>query len=149
MSETHRWRWGNVPIPEPHVIGLGAGLALQALVGWTIALPAWARGIGWLLAVGGLALIVWAVRAAARVPMARPDALILSGPYAWSRNPMYVGWTVVYLGVALGVGGGWALVLLPGVLAFTHVAVMYEERSLQDRFGEAYQAYRARVRRYL
>jgi protein-S-isoprenylcysteine O-methyltransferase Ste14 len=62
---------------------------------------------------------------------------------------MYVGWTMVYLGVALMAGSRWLLTLLPAVLAYTHRTVLREERSLETRFGRDYRQYRERVRRYL
>jgi protein-S-isoprenylcysteine O-methyltransferase Ste14 len=97
----------------------------------------------------GLWLGVSAVRAAAGVDLERPNQLVDSGPYAFSRNPMYLAWTVGYVGVALVTGTAWPLLLLPVVLAVTQVVVMREERSLERRFGTAYRSYKASVRRYL
>jgi protein-S-isoprenylcysteine O-methyltransferase Ste14 len=75
--------------------------------------------------------------------------LVDSGPYAFSRNPMYLAWTVGYVGVALVAGTAWPLMLLPVVLAVTQVVVMREERFLERRFGDAYRSYKTSVRRYL
>jgi protein-S-isoprenylcysteine O-methyltransferase Ste14 len=86
------------------------------------------------------------VRTAAAVDLERPDQLVDSGPYAFSRNPMYVGWTLGYVGVALVAGTAWALLFLPAVLVLTHVVVKREERSLERRFGAAYQSYKTSVR---
>jgi protein-S-isoprenylcysteine O-methyltransferase Ste14 len=104
---------------------------------------------GWPLILAGLWLGAWAVRAAAAVDLERPDQLVHSGPYAFSRNPMYLAWTAGYLGAALVAGTAWPLLLLPVVLAATHVAVLREERSLERRFGAAYRSYKTSVRRYL
>jgi protein-S-isoprenylcysteine O-methyltransferase Ste14 len=87
--------------------------------------------------------------AAAGVDLERPNQLIDSGPYALSRNPMYVAWTVGYVGVTLVAGTAWPLLLLPAVLVVTQVVVMREERSLERSFGAAYRNYKASVRRYL
>jgi protein-S-isoprenylcysteine O-methyltransferase Ste14 len=89
------------------------------------------------------------VRAAASVNLERPDQLVDNGPYAFSRNPMYVAWTVGYLGIALVAGTAWPLLLLPAVLVVTQVVVQREERSLERRFGAAYRSYKTSVRRYL
>ena len=62
---------------------------------------------------------------------------------------MYLAWTAGYVGVALVAGTAWPLLLLPFVLAATHLAVLAEERSLERRFGATYRRYRASVRRYL
>ena len=86
---------------------------------------------------------------AAGVELERPNQVVDSGPYAFSRNPMYLAWTVGYVGVALVAGTAWPLMLLPVVLAVTQVVVMREERSLERRFGDAYRSYKTSVRRYL
>jgi protein-S-isoprenylcysteine O-methyltransferase Ste14 len=89
------------------------------------------------------------VRAAAGIDLERPNQLVQSGPYAYGRNPMYVAWTLGYVGVALVAGIAWPLLLLPVVLVLTQVVVMREERFLERRFGAAYRNYEASVRRYL
>ena len=150
MRARSGWRWGNVPLPETYLVGLGAGLLLQVVAPWRPPWPAGAgRAAGWPLLLAGLGLAAWAVRAAAEVRLARPDRLVRGGPYAVSRNPMYVASAAAYLGIALVAGAAWPLLLLPGVLAATHVVVVREERSLEARFGGAYRSYQSSVRRYL
>ena len=149
-TECPAWRWGNIPIPEAHLVGLGTGILLQVLRPWSLPWPTWAGQVcGWTLLLAGLWLGAWAVRAAARVDLERPNQLVDSGPYAFSRNPMYVAWTVGYLGVALVAGTAWPLLLLPVVLAVTQVVVLREERSLERHFGDKYRRYKTSVRRYL
>jgi protein-S-isoprenylcysteine O-methyltransferase Ste14 len=144
------WRWGNVPIPEAHLVGLATGILLQVVRPWRPPWPGWiGQAGGWLLLLVGLWLGAWAVRAAAGVDLERPDQLVDGGPYALSRNPMYVAWTAGYMGAALVTGTAWPLLLLPVVLVATQVAVLREERSLERRFGDAYRSYKASVRRYL
>jgi protein-S-isoprenylcysteine O-methyltransferase Ste14 len=126
------WRWGNVPLPWRPPWPAGAG-----------------RAVGWPLLLAGLGLAAWAVRAAAEVDLERPDRLVRRGPYAHSRNPMYVASAAVYVGIALVAGAAWPLALLPAVLLATHVVIVREERVLDGRFGAAYRSYRASVRRYL
>ena len=150
MRARSGWRWGNVPLPETYLVGLGAGLLLQVVAPWRPPWPAGAgRAVGWPLLLAGLGLAALAVRAAAEVRLERPDRLIRRGPYALSRNPMYVASAAVYLGIALVAGAAWPLLLLPGVLAATHVVIVREERSLEARFGATYRSYRSSVRRYL
>jgi protein-S-isoprenylcysteine O-methyltransferase Ste14 len=144
------WRWGNVPLPEAHLVGLGAGIVLQVVAPWRLAWPGWVgQATGWPLLLAGLTLGAWAVRVAGEVDLEGPDRLVRHGPYRLSRNPMYVAWTLGYLGVALVAGAVWLLVLLPAVAAATQVGVVREERALERRFGDAYRRYRASVRRYL
>jgi protein-S-isoprenylcysteine O-methyltransferase Ste14 len=149
-TECPAWRWGNIPIPEAHLVGLGTGILLQVLRPWSLPWSAWAGQVcGWTLLLAGLWLGAWAVRAAAGVDLEGPNQLVDSGPYAFSRNPMYVAWTVGYLGVALVAGTAWPLLLLPVVLAVTQVVVLREERSLERYFGDKYRCYTTSVRRYL
>jgi protein-S-isoprenylcysteine O-methyltransferase Ste14 len=144
------WRWRNIPIPEAHLVGLGTGILLQVVTPWRPPWPAWiGHGCGWSLLLAGLAFGTWAVRTAAAVDLERPGQLVDSGPYAHSRNPMYVAWTLGYVGVALVAGTAWPLLLLPVVLVVTHIVVRREERSLERRFGDAYSSYKTSVRRYL
>jgi protein-S-isoprenylcysteine O-methyltransferase Ste14 len=149
-TATPAWRWGNIPIPEAHLVGLGTGILLQVLTPRSLPWPAWiGPEAGWPLLLAGMWLGAWAVRAAARVDLERPNQLVDSGPYAFSRNPMYVAWTLGYAGVALVTGTAWPLLLLPVVLVVTHLVVLREELSLERRFGDAYRSYKASVRRYL
>jgi protein-S-isoprenylcysteine O-methyltransferase Ste14 len=125
-------------------------MALQLVAPWRPPWPARAgQAAGWPLLLAGLWLGGWAVRAAGDVDLERPPQLVQGGPYAFSRNPMYVAWTLGYAGAALVAHTAWPLAGLPVVLAVTGGAVRREERSLERRFGPAYRAYLASVRRYL
>jgi protein-S-isoprenylcysteine O-methyltransferase Ste14 len=80
--------------------------------------------------------------------ISQPNEVIDSGPYRFSRNPMYVAWTLIYLGAAALMNTLWPLTLLPLLVAFTHyIVVRREEQQLEAQFGEAYRQYRKRVRR--
>jgi protein-S-isoprenylcysteine O-methyltransferase Ste14 len=150
VSRHAAWRWGNVPLPETYLVGLGVGLLLRVVAPWRPPWPTGAgRALGWPLLLAGLGLAAWAVRAAAEVRLERPDRLVRRGPYAVSRNPMYVASAAVYVGIALVAGAAWPLLLLPAVLLAIHLVVTQEERSLEARFGAGYRSYRTSVRRYL
>ncbi len=76
--------------------------------------------------------------------------LIVRGSYRFSRNPMYVGLTLIVLGIAAISGRGWMAALSFCALAAVHfTAVLPEERYLAGKFGAAYLEYKSRVRRYL
>ena len=84
----------------------------------------------------------------------RPDqptlALASDGPFRFTRNPLYIAVTGLYLGIALLVNALWPLVLLIPVLAVLRWGVVgREERYLEAKFGEPYRAYKARVRRWI
>jgi protein-S-isoprenylcysteine O-methyltransferase Ste14 len=150
MDKNAAWRWANVPLPEAHLVGLGAGFLIQLIAPWTLPWPSWiGHALGWPLILAGLWLAAWAVRTAADVKLERPNQLVRSGPYAFSRNPMYLAWTLAYAGIALVANAAWPLLLLPAVLLVTHLGVVREERFLERRFGTAYRTYETSVRRYL
>jgi protein-S-isoprenylcysteine O-methyltransferase Ste14 len=57
MSTRAAWRWANVPLPEPHLVGLGTGLLLQLVAPWRLPWPAWVgRAVGVPLLLAGIAL---------------------------------------------------------------------------------------------
>jgi protein-S-isoprenylcysteine O-methyltransferase Ste14 len=149
-NSSSSWRWDNVPLPEPHMAGILASAALHLARPWR--LPGSRRlhsCAGWTLLGAGVAISAWAVRAASDVNLERPSALICSGPYAKSRNPMYVGWTLLYLGGALISRNAWMVASLPVVAGLIQRDVLREERTLERAFGEEYLRYRKLVRRYL
>ena len=83
-------------------------------------------------------------------PTGQATALATEGVYAFTRNPMYVGALACFLGLALALRSSWLLVLLPPLaVALLKLAIAREEAYLRRRFGEAYDAYCARVRRWL
>ena len=97
-----------------------------------------------------LALFVfWRARTGV-VPTGPASRLITGGPYRLSRNPMYLGLTVAYIGGVLLTDIAWTLLTLALVLAGIHLFVIRrEERYLAEAFGERYSEYRSRVRRWV
>ena len=84
------------------------------------------------------------------VPVTPTRALVTGGPYRFSRNPMYVGMTLAYVGVATWTQAVWAFVYLPIVLlAIRRLVIDPEERYLTAKFGEVYVRYCQQVRRWL
>jgi protein-S-isoprenylcysteine O-methyltransferase Ste14 len=130
--------------------GLILGILLQVIVPWRLLPHAWiGHVVGWPLVLGGALLAGWAVVVAGEVDVEDPARIVIAGPYAHSRNPMYVAWTGVYVGIAFVLNSVWLLLLLPIVLVLIHLVVLREERALKRRFGAEYAAYRSRTRRYL
>ena len=149
MDTGRRWRAGNIPLPEPYLIGIGASLALHRNRPVRIGGDKSVRGVGGVLLVSGLAVAAWATLAAKDSELARPERLVADGPYKMSRNPMYLGWSLAYIGSALLSDSGWPLILLPGVGMAIHLEVLEEEQRLESRFGDQYREYVHRVRRYI
>lgn len=117
--------------------------------------PGPSRVVGWALLATALALMAWSVLVMFRHrttvnPYGQPRALVTGGPFAWSRNPIYLGDSLAFASLALLLASPWPLLLLPAVMACMNQGVIErEERRLQATFGAAYDAYRARVRRWL
>jgi len=83
-------------------------------------------------------------------PWESTSTLVTDGPFRLSRNPIYIGYTLLYLGVAFWANSLWPVVLLPLVVWLMHrLVITREEAYLESRFGDAYRAYRHRVRRWL
>ena len=105
-----------------------------------------------LLAVGLFVTAVRAFRAASTpVPGNRPTATIVrTGPYRFSRNPIYVAFSALQVGIALCVGSPWLLItLVPAVALMSVWVIPREERYLEARFSCEYLSYKASVRRWL
>jgi len=144
------WRWGNLPLPEAHLVVIVIGVALNALrpvgIGWS---GAWLTVAGMILILSGATFMVWATGTAGRVKLADPDSLITTGPYRLSRHPMYVAWTLAYFGLILVLDSAWLLILAPILAVWVHWESGREERRLLEAFGSLYEGYRSQVRRYL
>jgi protein-S-isoprenylcysteine O-methyltransferase Ste14 len=142
-------RLSNVPVPEQNLVGIAAGLLLHRARPWRLPGPRHAhRLVGGALCAGGTALVVRSWAAAEQVELSEPDRLVTSGPYAISRNPMYVGWTLLHLGIGVVAGSAWVVATLPPAAGWVHRQVMSEERALAVSFGDEFDRYRATVVRY-
>jgi protein-S-isoprenylcysteine O-methyltransferase Ste14 len=117
--------------------------------------PPGARLVAWGLVAAGVLLAASAVvlfrRAGTTPNPTRPTtALVLHGPYRFTRNPMYLGLSLCYLGAALLVNSIWPLILFPALIVLVQGWVIaLEEAYLERKFAAEYRAYRARVRRWL
>lgn len=123
------------------IVGTGAGAA-QVTVG-TAMLAA-----GFMLMAWGL--ITFIKLRTAILPFHAARTLVIKPPYTFTRNPMYLGLLVAYLGGALATNWAWPLVFLPVVvLIMNGFVIAREERYLAGEFGADYDAYRRRVRRWI
>lgn len=110
---------------------------------------------GALLVVAGAAMMLAAAwlfrRLDTGVQPSQPTTVIATtGPYRWTRNPMYLGMALTYAGLAIGLDGPIAFALLPLVLiAIQTQVIAREERYLDAKFGDDYRRYKAGVRRWL
>jgi protein-S-isoprenylcysteine O-methyltransferase Ste14 len=90
-------------------------------------------------------------RAATPLPTNQPArALVTNGIHGWTRNPIYLGFFLVYVGIGIAGHSPWILVLtMPIAVVIRYGVVAREEAYLERRFGDAYRNYKARVRRWL
>ena len=144
-----------IPTPIWAVIILAAVYFAGALLGWQSGGPQSSVG-GIAIIALGLAFSAWGVltfRGAGtevQPSSATNKALVTHGPYALTRNPMYVGMVTITLGVALLVGA--PLLFAAPVLLFlldNFVIIPFEEAKMERQFGDVFRAYKARVRRWI
>jgi protein-S-isoprenylcysteine O-methyltransferase Ste14 len=147
----------GIGLPAP---GMFAGAFLIGLgLNWIIprvTLPQGIRMIGWGLVCFGIAgiglpALVALLRAGTTPSPVHPTtALVVTGPYRFTRHPMYLSMTVVYVGAALAANVLWTMLLLPVAMILTDRGPMArEERYMEQRFGDAYRRYKAQVRRWI
>jgi protein-S-isoprenylcysteine O-methyltransferase Ste14 len=146
-------------IPPPIVMAV-TGLAMWALSWGTPAvhIPTGIRcGLAGMLLVVSVSVAGLAISSFRRlgttinpIEIDRASSLVTTGTYAFTRNPMYVGLTTLLVTLAVLLSNAW---LLPGPLFFmlyiTRFQIIPEERVMQEKFGSAYDAYKASVRRWL
>ena len=105
--------------------------------------------------VAGVALAAWSLPQFAKlgtsVNVYRPTtALITTGPYRFSRNPLYLSLALLQVGIAFAADSVWVMVLLaPTLMLVSHGVIRREESYLTAKFGDDYRRYCAKVRRWL
>jgi protein-S-isoprenylcysteine O-methyltransferase Ste14 len=143
---------------HPPFFFLGALLVssgLERMWPWPIFGHQAPRVVGGVIAFFGIALIAWGrgvmvARGTNLNPTLPTTAIVTTGPFRFSRNPLYLGLTMTYLGLAMAINAWWSFLLLVPVLFAMHFdVVLREERYLEQKFGDNYRQYCARVRRYL
>lgn len=137
-------------------LALGCLLSLVLPIGPRLASPnGLALGVGVTFVAIGLALAVLSIRrfrlaGTSVVPGEPSTALVVEGPYRLTRNPIYIGFVLLYFGLAIILTSLWVLVLLiPVLIVLQRGVVEREETYLERQFGDAYRKYQARVPRWL
>ncbi len=133
------------------VMGISAGII------WPVNMfSPWAQAFfGPLIMVTGFLLKLWAVRefrqSGTCVPAHKPTTrLVTTGPYRYTRNPMFISSSVFLFGLGVLVDSLWLILMLVPLIIYIHTRfVRREEAFLRMKFGDAYQAYALRVRRWI
>ncbi len=141
--------------PLLYAVGFVLGLIVELIWRTHLAGPAIRFTAGPLLVIAGLLIMYSGLRAFQRagtnVEVYRPATdLVVTGPYRYTRNPIYLGMTGAYVGAALLADSVWVLVLaIPIVLTLHFGVILPEERYLTRKFDTAYRDYMRSVRRWL
>lgn len=156
MSEEERDNPGVVaPPPLIYAGTLAAGLIVNKLAPVGFRPRALRKALGVPLILGGLFIGISGFRAMKRAgtnvdPREPTTTIVTEGPYRFTRNPLYVGMTLLYSGISSLSNALWPMLLLPGVLAVMRKGVIErEERYLERKFGDEYLRYKREVRRWL
>ena len=156
-SQTTEPDAANLGLVRPPLVYLGAiavGLAIHALWPAHLVPSALATPVGVLLTLGAVALFLSATRsfraAGTPIPGNRPTTTIVrTGPYRFSRNPIYLAFSLFQLGLAFWVNSvGLLFMLIPALALMSFVVIPREERYLEARFPSEYVPYKASVRRW-
>ncbi|MEM9303630.1 MAG: isoprenylcysteine carboxylmethyltransferase family protein [Pseudomonadota bacterium] len=159
MVEDPRQRDGarvRFPPPLVYLLALGSGIGLGRLVTLEVlgGLPLVKEIGATAVAVGvimmGIALGLFARTGQNPEPWTTTPAIITTGIYRFTRNPMYLGMTLVQTGIGLIILNVWIVALAPVSMAVVYrIAIRPEEDYLTEKFGAEYETYRQRVRRWL
>ena len=144
-------------IAPPPLIYLGFLLA-GFLIDFFLPFPVLPDGLqfvaGGVLIAAGFIPVTLAFRlfrkAGTNVPTRKPaTAVVTTGPYRFTRNPIYLGMTTIYAGIAVTGDSIWVLgFLLPVLLIMNRGVIAREEKYLDEKFGETYRQYKRTVRRW-
>jgi protein-S-isoprenylcysteine O-methyltransferase Ste14 len=143
------------PPPLIYLAAVAAGVGLEALIAAPSLPTAFAETLGGVLIVAGVGMMGALVSAFGRAhtpldPYSPSESLVTGGPNRFSRNPLYLGATLTYTGIALVSDSLLALVPLAiAVVVIDRGVIVREERYLERRFGARYTEYKRNVRRWI
>lgn len=152
-------RPSSVPWPPIlYIIAISAGFILQAY----FPLPWFGRfvadalfGVGIVLVIGSIALIglsAWTLvqHKTTFIPTKKADHLVTSGPFSFSRNPIYVGDTALTLGLGIIFSNPWLFIMAVAAAIFVnYLQIVPEEKHLHQQFGKSWRNYTKKARRWI
>ena len=156
MEETHNDAVGIGSVHPPVILGVGLGtIILQKILGVPSPLPRLTRPFGIPLVIAGLLLGGTAFKAQHQGgtpvdPHQPTNALVQTGPYRFTRNPIYLSFLLIVAGLAVLFNAFWTLPLVPGMAAILDRGmVVREEVHLEEKFSREYKEYKKQVPRWL
>jgi protein-S-isoprenylcysteine O-methyltransferase Ste14 len=147
----------NPPLPPPLIYALFfiAAMLLNQAFPLQLLPLGWNHIPGILLCLGGMGIFVAAVLALRKSktpvsPYEPAKTLHVTGPYLRTRNPIYLAFAWLYLGLTCWIASWWPVFLFPVLIyVMNRFVITREEAHLQDRFGKAYADYKTRTRRWM
>ena len=149
----------NAGVVAPPPLLYGAAFIVVLVLNWFKPMPIFGHAValwpGLTLAVFSVGIAIWGVatmRAAGTNvnPFLPTTAIVTSGPFRFSRNPLYLALTLLYFGLTVAFNTWWGIVVLVPLLIIMHFGVVLrEERYLEKKFGDEYRRYKAKVGRYV
>ena len=148
-------------LPLPPLIAVAA-IAIGVILDFLYPLPWFSSPMadilfaaGWIAIFLAALLIATAARTLLRArttlnPRGTPEHMVVAGPYSFTRNPMYLGLTLIVIGIGLITGITWFMPMaLVAAFAITKLAIEAEEKTLAAKFGKRYRDYARKVRRWV
>ena len=146
------------PKIQPPVLAM-IHVVLAFLLTWRMPLPMLVPSVlqlvGFLLVILGFllgvaALIVFRAARSGLTPTNSNTRLVTGGVYRFTRNPIYLGFLLILIGLSLNTGSYWGVFLAPLFIAlFNRLVILPEEAYLLNKFGDHFTSYRDRVRRWI
>lgn len=138
-----------------------AAIAIGFLIEWAVPVRMEGSGFG-IARIAGcifLAIALALIASAARImygagttpnPSRPSTAIVTNGSFRFTRNPMYLAWEIICIGVGLVANAPWPIVMaVPAAIVTRRLVIDKEERYLEQKFGAEYLAYKSRVRRWV
>lgn len=146
-----------VKFPPPAIFAslILLGVGMQSLWPLRLGIPESLEIFGYLLVLFGVVIAVLVSSSFRKVgtaiePWKPTTAIVTTGIYAWSRNPIYTGFCFINMGIGVATNNPWVfLSFIPAAFLVYHVAIAREERYLEQKFGDEYLAYKKSVRRWI
>ena len=142
------------PPPLIYLAGLGVGFFLQWIVPISF-MPENLVPIGIIFVVSSILLVIGAIRsfmmAKTNIDIRKPSTnIVATGPYRFSRNPMYLSMALLVAGIAIWVNSLWILIpLIPSLIVIQIGVIAREEKYLTEKFGDEYVQYKTQVHRWI
>ena len=141
--------------PLIYTIPLLISLITHVFFPWYFLKAPWPHLFGWPMLISGFLLAVWGKKTMEQAgtnvnPYHPTESIVTKGPFRFTRNPLYIALTLIYVSVAVIFNSLWPLAVLPAILVVIHYGVIKQEEAyLERKFGAEYADYKSKVRRWI